>query len=420
MSEAGFWPRSNAMRIGGAAVAMILVAELALWLLAPSDAPPKPFAVDETQYFTATEIDRAEAFRNGQARLLIASLLIEAGVLVGLVFGRPRRLRRVLDGLAGRPLRGAAIAGAAIAVAITVATLPVSIWSHERAVDVGLSTQSLDAWFADVAKSVAIAAAMTAIGTTLLLAVVRRWPRHWWIPGTGAVIVIAALLTWIGPVLLAPVFNRFEPLPADSVAREEVLDLAERAGVEVGEVYRIDASRRSTALNAYVDGIGSSKRVVLYDNLLANARRPELRSIVAHELGHVAHSDIRRGLIFVVLVAPFGLLFTREVALALARRSGADPRSPAAIPAYVLALTLAAFALNVVGNQLSRKVEASADQFALELTNDPAALVDVQIQLGRTNVTDPDPPALRSAIFSTHPSTVDRIGGALSYGARGR
>ena len=123
-------------------------------------------------------------------------------------------------------------------------------------------------------------------------------------------IALAALVTWIGPVLLAPVFNEFDPLPEGSAARQEVLALAERAGVEIGEVYRIDASRRSTALNAYVDGIGSSKRVVLYDNLLESAQRPELRSIVAHELGHVAHHDIRRGLTFVALVAPFGLLFT--------------------------------------------------------------------------------------------------------------
>ena len=121
-----------------------------------------------------------------------------------------------------------------------------------------------------------------------------------------------------------------------------MLELGREAGVDIGEVYRIDASRRSTALNAYVDGIGSTKRVVLYDNLLERAARPELRSIVAHELGHVAHDDIPRGILYVVLVAPLGLVFARELALAIARRSGADPASPAAIPAYLLALALAA------------------------------------------------------------------------------
>ncbi len=415
MSKAGSLPRSAAIRIGGAAVAMIVVAEVAVWLLSPADEPPNPVPVEASEYFSASEIVRAEDYRDGQARLLITSLVIEGGVLVAVALGHPRVLRRSLDAFAEKPLRGAAIAGAAIVTATAVATLPVSIWSHERAVDVGLSTQSLGSWFGDVGKSVAIGAVMTAIGTVLLLALVRRVPRHWWIPGTGAVVALAALVTWVGPVLLAPVFNDFEPLPDGSQARREVIQLADRAGVEIGNVYRIDASRRSTALNAYVDGIGSSKRVVLYDNLLENAERPALRSIVAHELGHVEHSDIRRGLIFVALVAPLGLLFSREVALALAGRSGADPRLPAAVPAYVLALTLAAFVLNIPGNQLSRKVEASADQFALELTNDPQALIDVQVQLARTNVSDPDPPALRQFVFGSHPSTVDRIGAALAY-----
>ncbi len=412
---AGSLPRSTAVRIGGAAVAMIVVAELAVWLLSPSDEPPQPLPVNEADYFSQAEIERAQDFGHGQTWLFFGSLAIEAGVLVAFAYGRPQTTRRVLDRFADRPLRGAALAGGGIAVATAVATLPVSIWSHERAVDVGLSTQSLDSWFTDVGKSIAISAVLTATGAALLFALVRRFPRRWWIPGTAFVIAVAALVTWVGPVLLAPIFNKFEPLPEGSEARREVLELADRAGVEIGQVYRIDASRRSTALNAYVDGIGSSKRVVLYDNLLDGAKRPELRSIVAHELGHVAHNDIRRGLIFVAIVAPFGLLFSREVALGITRRAGVEPTLPAAVPAYILALTLASFLLNIPGDQLSRKVEASADEFALELTNDPAALVDVQVQLARTNISDPDPPQLLHVLFGTHPTTVERIGSALAF-----
>ena len=223
------------------------------------------------------------------------------------------------------------------------------------------------------------------------------------------------VFVWIGPVVLAPIYNKFEPLPDSSRARADVLELGREAGVDIGQVYRIDASRRSTALNAYVDGIGSTKRVVLYDNLLKRAARPELRSIVAHELGHVAHDDVPRGILYVVLVTPLGLVFARELVLAIARRSGTDPASPAAIPAYLLALAFTALILNVPGNQLSREVEASADKFALELTHDPEALIKVQRQLARTNLSDPDPPGLYSWLFGTHPSTVDRIGAALAY-----
>jgi STE24 endopeptidase len=282
-------------------------------------------------------------------------------------------------------------------------------------VDVGLSTQSLSSWGWDAARSAGITAVITGGGTALLIALVRRFPRGWWAPGAAAVTGFAVLFTWVAPVVLAPVFNDFEALPQDSRAREDVLALGRQADVEIGEVYRIDASRRVTSLNAYVDGIGATKRVVLYDNLLDDAERPELNSVVAHELAHVAHDDIPRGLAFVAIVAPFGLLFVREVGVAVARRGGADPGSPAAVPAYLLAIAVASFAINVPGNQLSREVEESADRFALELTDDPRALIELQRRLAESNLADPDPPGLVTTLFGTHPPTVDRIGAALAY-----
>ena len=218
-----------------------------------------------------------------------------------------------------------------------------SLISHERAVDIGLSTQSLDSWLWDVARSAGITALLTAGGAALLIALVRRFPRHWWIPGAAVATGLAIVFVWIAPVVLAPIFNKFEALPEGSQARADVLELGREAGVEIGEVYRIDASRRVTSLNAFVDGIGSSKRVVLYDNLLREAERPQLRSVVAHELGHVANDDIRRGLTYVAIVAPFGLLFVREFALAMARRQDIDPTRPAAVPIYLLAITLTVF-----------------------------------------------------------------------------
>jgi STE24 endopeptidase len=393
---------------------MIIVAEAAVWVLSPRDRPPDPVPVAEADYFTATELDRAHDFREPQRWLLFAGLAIEGAVLIAVAFGRPAPVGRALDKLASRPLVGAAAAGAGVALLTRAATLPVSLVSHERAVDAGLSTQSLGPWLWDVARSTGITAVLTAGGAVLLIAVVRRFPRRWWIPGAALVTGLAVVFTWVAPVVLAPIFNKFEPLPAASRARADVLELGTEAGVDIGQVYRIDASRRVTSLNAFVDGIGSTKRVVLYDNLLDQAERPELRSVVAHELGHVAHSDIRRGLIFVAVVAPFGLLFVRESTLAIARRRGVDPASPSAVPVYLLAVTVATLVLNVPGNQLSRQVEASADQFAIELTDDPAALIDLQVQLARTNLSDPDPPAWFSAWLGTHPTTVQRIGAALA------
>jgi Zn-dependent protease with chaperone function len=408
------------VRVGAAAVAMVLVAEAAVWLLRPRERPIEPAPVSESDYFTRAQIDRGRAYSDGQLWLLLGAVGAQGAVLVTLALGRPAVVRRGLERLEARPVIGAAAAGAGLSVALGAASLPAAIAAHERAVDYGISTQSLGFWLVDAGRSAGIGAVLAAGGGALLIALVRRFGRRWWLPGSVAVLAIAAVFVWLAPVVLAPLFNRFSPLPAGSEARSEVLALGRRAGVDIGEVYRVDASRRVRSLNAYVDGLGPTKRVVLYDTLLERANRPELRSIVAHELGHVKHDDILRGLAFVGLVAPLGLLFAGELGDGLAQYTGAGRRGPAALPAYALGLALAALVLGVAGDQLSRRVEASADTFALRLTHDPKALIQVQRRLADSSVADPDPPGIVTALIGTHPPTVERIGAALAYerGAR--
>jgi STE24 endopeptidase len=405
-------PRSTAARLGGAAVVTIVVAEGAVWLLRPRGEIPDPVPVSERDYFSAAELERARDYSGGQRLLGLAALGIEGAALFALAVHPPRRL---LDRIGSRPLLAGAAAGATVSLTVAVVSIPTGLAAHERAVDADLATQSTASWFWDLARAAGIGAALAAGGAAILLALVRRFRDRWWIGGSVIAVALAVVFTWLAPVVLAPIFNRFEPLPESSRARADVLELGRRAGVDIGEVYRVDASRRTNTLNAYVDGIGSSKRVVLYDNLLERADRSELDSVVAHELGHVAHNDIFRGLAFIAIVSPFGLVFARELTGSVTRRRAIDPVGPAAIPAYLFALAVAAFAVNVPGNQLSRQVEASADEFALELTDRPAALIEVQRHLARAALADPDPPAALRLLFGTHPSTVERIGAALAF-----
>jgi Zn-dependent protease with chaperone function len=394
---------------------MVLVAEGAVWLLRPGERPIDPVKVPESRYFTQAQIDRGRSFSDGQLWLFVAVLGVQGAVLVAVALGRPAAVRSRLERLGARPALGAAATGAGLSIALGLAALPFGIASHQRAVDYGISTQGLGSWLSDAGRSAAISALLAAAGGALLMALVRRFGRRWWLPGTVAVAAIAIVFIWLAPVVLAPLFNRFTALPPDSPARAQVLRLARRAGVDVGQVYRVDASRRVRSLNAYVDGIGSTRRVVLYDNLLRRANRPELRSVVAHELGHVKHDDVPRGLAFLVLVTPLGLLFAGELGGAVIRRTGVDPRGPAALPAYLLGIVVAALVLGVPGDQLSRQVEARADTFALHLTHDPRALIELQRRLAVSAVADPSPPRLVTALVGTHPSTIDRIGAAVAY-----
>ena len=407
--------RSRGVRIGVIVVAMVVVAEGAVWLLGPDDPQIDAEHVSEAEYFNAAEVERARDYHSGQRLLLLAGVGLQTVALVTFALGRPRSARDVLDRLEARPVLGGAAAGAGLSLAIAVVALPTDIWAHERSVDVGLSTQSIGPWLGDYVKASVVGAVLAAGGAALLLALIRRTGRNWWLPGAAGVVGLSAIFSWLAPVVLAPLFNDFDPLPEESRARAEVLGLGERAGVDIGEVYSVDASRRSTALNAYVGGLGPTKRVVLYDTLLDRAKTDELRSVVAHELGHVDHHDIPRGIAFVALIAPLGLLFAREVSDGLNERSGAPSGSPAALPAYALALGLASFVLSVPGNQLSREVERSADIFALELTDDPEGLIDLQKELTVSNVSDPDPPSALTFLFGTHPPAIERIGLAKAY-----
>jgi len=401
------------VRLGVTAVAAVVVAEAAAWLLRPRDIE-QPVRVDEGSYFSHAELTKARDFASGQRLILVGGLLAEGAVLVLLASGRPAVSRRALQRLGARPVLGGAAAAAGLSVAVAVVTLPFGIWAHERSVDVGLSTQSVGGFLSDWGKGSAIGAVLAGLIGTFGLWLIRRFGSRWWIPGSVAVVLGAAILTWLAPVAIAPLFNKFDELPPGQ-ARSDVLELARKAGVDVGHVYEVDASKRTTAINAYVNGLGSSKRVVLYDTLIHDLNQGERRAVVAHELGHVHGNDIQRGLLFVAIVTPLSLVFVTLMAGAIARRRGAEPGTPAYLPAFAVAIAATSFAIGIAGNQLSRAVEARADTFSLQLTNDPRGMIELQQQLADRNLADPAPPGIFTFIFGTHPPATDRIGSALAW-----
>ena len=260
----------------------------------------------------------------------------------------------------------------------------------------------------------AINAVLMGLVAIALLWLMRRLPRYWWVGGSAVVIVAATLWVLVSPVVLDPLFNRFTPLRQEPL-RGEVLRLAADAGVKVSEIQVMDASKRTTGANAYVAGLGASKRIVIYDNLLKDFDHAEQLNIIAHELGHEHYKDLRNGLIYIAIVAPFAMF---ALALATRRFSAGELGTPQTLPALALFLVLISTGITYISNPLSRQVEARADSFALRETNAPDALIALQRRLVVRNVSDPEPRAWVTAIFSTHPPPMDRIGMALAYRER--
>jgi STE24 endopeptidase len=312
--------------------------------------------------------------------------------------------------LGGRPVGRAAVAGAGLALVLVVVNLPLDAVRHDRAVDYGLSTQDWGPWLGDVAKAAGIGAVFAAGGAALAVVMWRRFRGRWWIPASVAVVAAGAVMLYASPLVIDPLFNRFDELPEGRL-RADVLELAKRADVDIGDVYRVDASRRTTGANAYVTGLGHTKRVVLYDNLIEDFSPAEVRSVVAHELGHVHYDDVPRGLLFLALIAPPGMLLVQR----LTERLAPGARGADLVPALALAVAVVAFGGQIAGNYLSRGVEARADAYALRLTDDPDAFVGLEKQLTIQNISDPDPPELLQALFGTHPTTLERLGYAEAY-----
>ena len=198
---------------------------------------------------------------------------------------------------------------------------------------------------------------------------------------------------WLYPILIDPLFNKFERLP-NGTLRSQVLQLAGRAGVDVGQVYRVDASRRTNAVNAYVIGLGHSKRVVLYDNLIDDFPRREVLGVVAHELGHQKHNDLMHGL---VLARHRGARRARSSSRRSSERFSGRERlgTPGGLARdHARRSRWSGLGLGCASNALSRKVEANADQFSLELTHDPNDFIRFQRRIAIENVGDPDPPGV--------------------------
>jgi STE24 endopeptidase len=400
------------LQIPLAMAAAVVVAEAAVLLLRPRTGVISPAEVSAASYFTGAEIERARAFRDGQTMLYLVRVALELGVLVLIVRRPPRRLVA-----ARRPVLAGFAAGAALSVVTGLVALPVSAIARSRAVDVGLITQSWGGWAGDLVRSWSIGAAIAGAGAAVAVVLLRRFPRRWWLPASAIVVAFAVTITYVAPVVLDPVFNTFTPLKAGHT-RDDVLELAREADVDVGEVLVMDASRRTTAANAYVAGLGHTKRVVLYDTLLEDFTRDEIRLVVAHELGHVHHTDVPKGLLWVAIVTPLAMLAAALTTRRLAPREVGEAPA-AAIPALALALAILVPAITTVSNQLSRRVEARADSYALQLTDAPEPFIDFERRIAVKNVSDPDPPGWRTALLGTHPSTVERIGLAVAF-ARGQ
>lgn len=407
----------SGVRSAGWALAVLGVVTLAVvafttpWSVLPEGAPA--VVPDPARDFTAEQIARSERFDalvSLPGYLSLGLTLLVAGVLVATPLGA-----RLVDRLPGRWWLRALLGVLALSVAVAILRWPLGMWSESYLREFGLSTQNWPAWAADRAKSTGIGTALTAIMVLAVIALARRY-RRWWIPAAAGAFVLTVAASFAYPVLIEPVFNDFRPLEAGRL-RDDLLAMATRDGVPVENVLVADASRRTTALNAYVSGFGATRRIVVYDTLL-RAPADEVELVVAHELGHAKAGDVLSGTLVGGLGAAFGacLLYAVTSAGVVRRRTGiASLGDPRAVGLVMGLLSLATVLSGPAQNLVSRQIEARADVHALDLTRDPATFVAMQKRLAATNISDLSPDLVEYVLYASHPTTPQRIALARSW-----
>jgi Zn-dependent protease with chaperone function len=349
--------------------------------------------------FSHEEIERASRYHRPRYVALFVELVLSVAVLASLQWGWPGPWHLV-DGLGWA---GSAAAYAALVTALgELVRLPVSFWrGHLQERRWGFSTQSARGWLVDLVKGETVGLAVTAAFWTALVGFARWLPSAWPAAAAAAFALAVAFLTFVAPVVLEPIFNRFRPL-ADEQLAAELRSLAERAGVPVRDVLVADASRRTTKVNAYVSGLGKTRRVVLYDTLLEAASDGELKVVVAHELGHRRE----RHIVKITLGGMAGTALWVVLLWAILGSRIADPRELPLVLLISLGLRLAAAAPVAA---IFRRWERVADRCSLELTRDLPSFERTHLTLARRNLGDLAPPRLAYLLLFSHPTAPERL-----------
>ncbi|RXT04802.1 M48 family metallopeptidase [Ammoniphilus sp. CFH 90114] len=284
----------------------------------------------------------------------------------------------------------------------------------------GMTNEPFASWGLDKLKAFALSVIMSSPIIWLLYWLIRKSPRRWWLWCWTASIPIALFFMYIQPVVLDPVFNKFSPLK-DQQLKEEILFLADRANVPVEQVYEVDMSKKTNALNAYVNGIGNNTRIVLWDTTLDKLEKDEILFIMAHEIGHYVLNHmiwLFVGTVFMILAALFVIFYLLEWTVRRFGQAWGIPRvgDISSLPIILLLISVLSFLSMPVQNAVSRQYERAADIYAMEMMQDSDAAVRTFQRLAVEGKSEVNPPPLVKYFLYGHPTLHERILFVKDYG----
>jgi Zn-dependent protease with chaperone function len=378
------------------------------------------------QHYTLTADQRARAEAYARTRYVVYFTGTLLALVVCLLFWLGRfgvALRNLVRRVSCRLIVKCLIFAPLFIAAFSVLSLPFDYYSGYRIEhQFNLSTQTAASWFADWGKSLALSMVAAIVLIWVFYGVVRRSPRRWWFYFWLATIPLELFVMFIEPWVVEPLFYKFTPLAqTEPGLTERIEDMMRRAGLQIppSRIFEMNASSKTKTLNAYVSGLGSSKRVVVWDTTLTALTPDETLLVLGHETGHYALHHIPKefALIELVLLILFYMGFRafKLLVLRLGPRTALEGEGDlASLPLALLVLALLSFIGSPAFDAISRHYEHQADQYGLELAYgvvpDPnAAAARAEQALGVLDLADPDPSPLIVFWLYTHPPVEDRI-----------
>lgn len=300
----------------------------------------------------------------------------------------------------------------AYTIAGTLLTFPWALYTaFFREKQYGLMNQAFGGWFGDYLTNVAIALVIVPLLVMAVYAVIRRFPRNWWLLGTGVFATFMALGVLIAPVYIAPLFNTYTELPAGPV-RERIVAMAKANAVPAEHIYLFDASKQTKRISANVSGLGPTIRISLNDNLLNRTSEPETAAVMGHELGHYVLGHVIQMLAGFTVLAAIALFLVSRIAPVLIARYGTrwgvrDLADPASLPVLGILIALFALLATPLINSLIRHNESDADAFGLNAAREPDGFALTAMKLSEYRKIEPG--ALEEMLFYDHPSGAARV-----------
>jgi STE24 endopeptidase len=397
----------------------------------PSDTQSQAAPTRTVTAYTLPPDQAAKSHRLGLIAFwgqIVTLLYTIAVVLLILRRGWAARFRDIAERITKSRFLQAMLFAPLMLLTLSVLTIPLDIAQEFVSRTYGLSIQSWPSWFWDWTKSQLLAVLFGFFLLWILYSVIRWSPRYWWFVFWLATIPISIFIIFIQPTFVDPMFHKFEPLAQHDPALTASLEqMVHRAGQDIppDRMFWMDAAEKTTELNAYVTGLGASKRIVVWNTTISKMNTPQIVFIAGHEMGHYVLQHIWKGLAFaeLFLLLVFWLVAQTINKLLAARGAGWSIRSLddwASFPAIYMLLLVFAFVASPIFSAFSRSQEHQADQYGLEVTHgltpDSSQVAAQSFQiLGEVDLSDPTPLPIDVLLFYSHPPIPDRVRYALTY-----